>query len=493
MQKPIKIGVHALGGQGGGVLADWLVQLGTHGGHLVQATSVPGVAQRTGATVYYLEFFPESGASDAQPVLALMPVPGDVDIIVSAELMEAGRAILRGFVDAERTTLITSTHRVYAIAEKSAMGDGLASSQRMIEAARAKSARFIGFDMDALAEANGSVISSVMFGAIAGSGVLPFTRAQFEETIRASGVAVNSNLAGFAAGFDAARQNEAPLLPAQASPIVVQPRTEAGRTLHDRVITELPVAAHFLAVEGVRRLMDYQDAAYAHLYLDRLKPFSASSELSREVARALALWMSYEDTIRVADLKTRGTRFERVRGEVRAGKDQIVDTIEFMHPRYREVCETLPRKLGAWLLDSPRMEKLLAPLFRKGRFIKTTSLRGYLLLHGLSMLRHIRRATLRYAEEQDRIDAWLKGVEDAAGDSAVALELAECQRLVKGYSDTHARGLRNFALVWDAARKGRESGLAGEALAGRIRTLREAALKDEYGEALAAELNRMAA
>jgi indolepyruvate ferredoxin oxidoreductase beta subunit len=56
--QPIKIAVLAMGGEGGGVLADWIVSLGEHNGHIAQTTSVPGVAQRTGATIYYVEMFP---------------------------------------------------------------------------------------------------------------------------------------------------------------------------------------------------------------------------------------------------------------------------------------------------------------------------------------------------------------------------------------------------------------------------------------------------
>ncbi|HHR6446800.1 TPA: indolepyruvate oxidoreductase subunit beta family protein, partial [Providencia alcalifaciens] len=123
--QPIKIAILAMGGEGGGVLADWIVNLGEDNGYFAQTTSVPGVAQRTGATIYYVELFP--GADNPQtpsPVLALMPMPGDVDVVLASELMEAGRAVQRGFVTTERTTLISSTHRVYSIAEKSAMGDG---------------------------------------------------------------------------------------------------------------------------------------------------------------------------------------------------------------------------------------------------------------------------------------------------------------------------------------------------------------------------------
>ncbi len=116
----IKLAVLAVGGQGGGVITDWIVHLAERNGWYAQSTSVPGVAQRTGATIYYVEMVPERGDT---PVLSLMPAPGDVDIVLAAELMEAGRAIQRGFVTPDRTTLVTSTHRVYAMTEKIALGD----------------------------------------------------------------------------------------------------------------------------------------------------------------------------------------------------------------------------------------------------------------------------------------------------------------------------------------------------------------------------------
>ena len=50
MTQPISILLCALGGEGGGVLADWLVDVARHAGYPAQATSIPGVAQRTGAT-----------------------------------------------------------------------------------------------------------------------------------------------------------------------------------------------------------------------------------------------------------------------------------------------------------------------------------------------------------------------------------------------------------------------------------------------------------
>src|SRR5262245_13153089 len=216
--RPITIAVVALGGEGGGVLADWIVDLAQHGGYLAQATSVPGVAQRTGATVYYVELFPKAAALAAgrDPVLAPMPVRGDVYSSLASELMEAARAVERGFVTPDRTLLVASTHRVFAMTEKIALADGRADAAAMLAACRDAARQLVAFDMAALADATGSVVSAVLFGALAGSGALPFPRPAFEAAIRRGQVGVNSSLAAFAAGFEAAHEGQAPI-PAAAS------------------------------------------------------------------------------------------------------------------------------------------------------------------------------------------------------------------------------------------------------------------------------------
>src|SRR3569833_2667957 len=158
----ISIAVLALGGQGGGVLTQWIARLGRHNGYRSQATSVPGVAQRTGATVYYVELV-QCKAGDPDPVLALMPTPGDVDVVLASELMEAGRAMIRGLVSPDRTTLVSSTHRFYAITEKSTRGNRHTSSETVLAAARRHAKRFVAFDMAAAAEQAHSAISAVQF------------------------------------------------------------------------------------------------------------------------------------------------------------------------------------------------------------------------------------------------------------------------------------------------------------------------------------------
>ncbi len=154
---PLTIAAQALGGQGGGVLVDWIVDLAEANGFIAQSTSVAGVAQRTGATIYYIEMVPRSAlpADGRQPVLAQMPVPGEVDVVIASELMEAGRAVQRGFVTPERTAVIASSHRTFSADEKVVPGNGIADAAAVIQAVREQARRFICADLAALAVAAG--------------------------------------------------------------------------------------------------------------------------------------------------------------------------------------------------------------------------------------------------------------------------------------------------------------------------------------------------
>lgn len=483
--RAITIALLAMGGEGGGVLADWLVDLAEHNGFVAQATSVPGVAQRTGATLYYLEMFPRDAVpAGAQPVLALAPVPGEVDIVIASELMEGGRALQRGLVSPERTTFLVSTNRVYSMTERTAMGDGRVDADKLLEGARAAARQLVAADFAALAEDAGSPISPALYGALAASGALPFTREQFEQTIQRGGVGVKPSLKAFAAGFEAASRKtvQRPRVPQPTDP-VLGPRLAP---LAARITNEFPAATHGTLRHAVLRLADYQDIAYAGEYLDRLLPLrGADAELFDETARHLALWMSYEDAIRVADLKTRSTRFARVAGEVRLSSGQLLDINEFMHPRVEEIADILPAGLGRWLLGSKAARSLLEPFTRKGRVVKTSSLGGFLQLYTIAALRPLRRKSLRFAHEQARITEWLGQIQRlAASQPELALELARSQRLVKGYGDTHERGWGNFQRLLAVLPKLEVQPQGAQ----RLRELAGAALADDRGEALSRAL-----
>ncbi|MEQ1942085.1 indolepyruvate oxidoreductase subunit beta family protein [Mesorhizobium sp. VNQ89] len=518
----IKIAILAVGGQGGGVLSDWIVDVAERNGYLAQSTSVAGVAQRTGATIYYIEMCRDKGR---QPVFALSPSQGDVDVLIAAELMEAGRAIMRGFVTPEKTTLIASSHRIAAVSEKIEPGDGRASSAKIRETAEIASKRFIAFDMEKIAVKNGSVVSSSLFGALAGSGVLPFPRETYEATISASGRGVKASLAAFGGGYDGARGHGVeitnPVVPggpddqaAAHSPVssataadATEPvekdgpdvegprRLVAGWQELTARIEEMPEPVRDMALRGLRKVVDYQDMRYGEEYLDRLdRALLLDSEerghaLSIAAAKHLANALCYDDMIRVADLKTRSTRGARVRREVGVKGDAILQTTEYFHPRVEEFCGAMPAAIGSYIENRPKLSAFIDRRINKGRRIRTDSFTGFAMLWMIGGMRRWRRGLLRHRVEQAHLDRWCDlGLATVPQDYALAVEILNTRRLIKGYSDTHVRAQSKFDRVLSALPmlKGRSDA------ADWLRRLREAALKDEKGDMLDGALKTVA-
>ena len=485
----IKIAIMAVGGQGGGVLTGWITELAEANGWIAQSTAVAGVAQRTGATIYYIEMAPDTGRA---PVFALAPAAGDVDILIAAEWMEAGRAVQRGFVTPDRTTLITSTHRALSTAEKLVPGDGVRPSEPVAEALEASARRVIAFDLQTPAVAAGSVISASLFGALAGSDVLPFGQASFEQIIRAGGRSVEPSLAAFQAGL------AGPSAPAGARCAREGEGRPTGpegplRGLFESRIEALPDQAREMAWAGLAKVVDFQDTAYGEAYLDRVEALArldATSDKALSVASAkyVANAMTYDDLIRVADLKTRPARFDRIEAEMGPGADTMHLT-EFLHPRLEELLGVLPPRWAQAILKRGWLAGWLGRRVDRGRRVRTDTIRGFLMLWLVAGLRRWRRKSHRHAIETAHIEAWLDKVTKAAArDPALAIEILTCRRLIKGYSDTHARGGSKFDKVLSALPMldGRKDA------ADWLRRLREAALKDEDGEALDGALRTIA-
>jgi len=491
--KPLTLAIMAMGGQGGGVLADWIVGLAEEQGWMAQSTSVPGVAQRTGATIYYIEMLP--ARDGVSPIFSLMPTPGDVDVVLAAELMEAGRSVLRGLVTPDKTTLIASTHRSFAVGEKEKPGDGIGDPTVVVGATDFAARRTIAFDMDTLALRNGSVISASMFGALAAADVLPFSKEAFEATIRGGGKGVEPSLRAFNAAYERTRAKPRDEVTASAPKrFDVMPETaghpELDRLVH-RLRAEFPEVAWPLLFAGVKKLTDFQDPAYGGEYLDRVGKLHALDRgnggedrdyaFTVQSAKYVAVAMAYDDVIRVADLKTRGSRFDRVRKEVGVKQDQLLYMTEYMHPRMEEVVGTMPKTLGLWVESRPKVFAWLDRRINKGRRVQTGTLFWFLTLYTLAALRRIRRGTLRHAREIEHREAWLQTATSLLSRNYdLAVEVINNRRLVKGYSDTHARGLSKFDRVMSAlgTLADREDGAAW------MKRLRQAALLDENGIAL---------
>ena len=423
-------------------------------------------------------------------MLALIPGIGDIDVMLASELMEAGRAVAAGFVTPDRTLAIASTSRFYVMNEKIAMGDGRYDSARLAQAIEKHARENILIDMEAIARRTGAMLNAVMLGVLAGREALPIPAEAFEAAIRADGKAVESNLRGFRAGLDAARQ-AAPQTAAAAGKRA-QPAAASLAEL-EREIARMPDAARTIATEGVRRLVAYQDFAYARLYLDRLAAVrdadaraGANGQLLKETARHLAVRMSYEDVIRVAQAKIDPARRARIAAEMGIKPDDPVAISEFLKPGIEEMCSILPRSLARRILVLAERRGWLSRV-HWGMEINSASVSGYLRFMILAKLRRFRPSSFRFQEEQRAIETWLSHIVQAAALSAdLALEIAECARLIKGYGDTLKRGAANYHLI--------ETHVVIPALASAIplrqaidaiASARTAALVDPEGESLA--------
>lgn len=518
--QPISILLCALGGEGGGVLAEWLADTARRAGYPAQATSIPGVAQRTGATTYYLEFspVPASDLGGRRPVFGLNPLPGRLDLLVSSELLETARQIGNGLASSAHTRVITSSSRTLTTAEKMQMGDGRQDDAALLSIVRQHSQQHHVLDMAQLTREAGTVVSAVMLGCIAASGVLPFGRDVFEGVVRGEpgatpGKAAQASLRGFALGFEAVmRQREqtrlvAELLSTDEQTMTI-PRRDGGEKAskaQEKALATFPAPLRERIALGLARTTDYQDNAYGQLYLQRLQAVLAAEQqadpagssgyaTTHEVARWLALWMAFDDIVRVADLKSRASRWSRVHGEVKTTEGDLLKLYDHFKPGVPEFAALLPprwaTRLQRW--DRARVARGLQPWAMPLK-IGTHSVGGMLALRLLAACRRLRPLGSRYATEQALIQQWLDAVaQGLRAHAALGHEIALCGRLIKGYGSTNERGKDNLLHVLQhLATSITLSDPADRARA--IAAARTAALADEAGTQLDAALRAVGA
>lgn len=504
-QAPITLLVAALGGEGGGVLTEWLIDVARHAGYAAQATSIPGVAQRTGATTYYIEVFPVPVAElgGRRPVFSLNPVPGALDALLSSELLETARQVTNGLPSADRTLVITSSARALTTMERMQMGDGRVETADLLQLVRQFSREHQVFDMAAIAKEAGTVVSAVMLGAVAGSGLFPFRRQDYEAVVKAGGKGAEASLRGFARAYDIVSRGKvqadfvAQVLAPEAAALAPGMLTSAEAPPQHPHARDFPQPAGEMFALGYARVLEYQGRAYAELYAERLRSVLAAEReadpqaahahaITREMARWLALWMAFDDIVRVADLKSRASRWRRVQGEVKAGGDDLLKLYDHFKPGVPEFAALLPQglahRLVAW--DRRRVARGAQPWAMPLK-IGTHSVLGMLALRALASLKWLRTRGSRFAAEQRMIDKWLHGVvEGTRRDWQLGHEIALCGRLIKGYGATNERGKENLLHVLDHLAHGGRAEDAAKA----VREAREAALADDAGKALDATL-----
>ena len=426
--------IAAMGGEGGGVLSQWIASALEEAGWRVQYTAIPGVAQRTGATTYYIEAVPGTALIEGEPVLSLLPMPGKVDVAIVTELAEIARMIERGFVTPERTVLIGSTHRVYSTSEKMAMGDGRMPDAPALEAARARAKSAVLADFAALARDAGAVINAAVYGAFARANPLGLDRSRFLRVL-GDGAA---NIRGFEEGWAAAGSERRPASASAIASLAVPPEFAAR-------IAALPEQARDIANLAVARLIEYQDVDYATMFLDRLDSLGCrDGAFLAEAARHLANRMAWHDIARVAQLKRDPARIASIAAAQKPGPHDVVAIAEVFSPGPDEIAAMLPpalaARLRAWAAKNNRRERFTIPLT-----LKTSSVHGQIVLALLARMKNRRRKSDRFAHEQRDIETWLDAVRRAAAVSPRAgCEAAGLARLLKGYGETAERGGASF-------------------------------------------------
>lgn len=510
MTQPVSILLCALGGEGGGVLANWLIDVARLADYQAQATSIPGVAQRTGATTYYLEIYPiqRTELEGRMPVLGLNPLPGRLDALVSSELLETARQIANGLASNDRTCVISSSSRTLTTAEKMVMGDGRQDDGALMGVIAENSLRHHVLDMARICQETGTLVSAVMLGAIAASGLLPFSRAHYECVLAGKSASAKASLRGFEMAFDhvSKQKEQAQYLEKVWSPSISQSEPlsseqdnnsdfNAQAKVPQQVLAEFPADMRKVLALAYNRVAQYQGQAYAQLLIERLRKIkqqenggdstNGSCPVTAESTRWLALWMAYDDIIQVAFLKSRAHRWQRVSEEVKLQEGELLKIYDHFKPGVLELAAMLPVSWAQALLkwDKQRIANGKGPWSMPIKLARH-SVWGMLSLRFLSLLRVFRPYGHRYITEQALIEEWLSGIGRAFSVSPLlALEVARCGQLIKGYGSTNERGKENLLHILHTVCLPNSAKSVAEQISA-VAQIRKAALQDEAGQQL---------
>ncbi len=448
----VSILIAALGGEGGGVLMNWIVKSAREYECGVQATSVPGVAQRTGATSYYIELSHQSSKNKLKTNFSLMPMAGRVDLVVASELLEAARMMEKGFIS-KKTTLITSNSRIFTNLEKMHKSDGRYDSQTILEAAKQLSHRLITLDLHDIAIRHNTIISAPMFGALSAANILPWNL-EYSKKIISSEQNSKNNTLSFASAAKIVLSGEETKIDEK---VILEEKDNAidFSLNYDGV---LPKDISLYTNLGYKRCIEFQNKNYGNLYILRVNFFLkhlvkddfTNLKAVSESIRVLALWMTYEDIPRVASIKKSKLRFQSVKEELKLEPNQTYKIFDYFRPSAKEIKAILPSFLGNFV---EKIINILGKIFygKKGVRVVSNTISGFLILSLLSSLSLIRKYSSRYKAEQNAINNWMEMMSKAFSYSAQYAEaLASLPRLLKGYGDTWDVGIERYNLLLDS-------------------------------------------
>jgi hypothetical protein len=204
-----------------------------------------------------------------------------------------------------------------------------------------------------------------------------------------------------------------------------------------------------VVVECVHQLVDYQGTGYAHLYLDRLKRFvgrrNVDDALLTAIARLMAMRMSYDDPIRMAQRKLAEV-------EIRQNRPQDTFADDVRKLRLDEMVASLPGMVA---------DPVLAILEWKGwlhmpvtRRFSTESRWSIRRLRIEASLRRWRLHSVRYAQERVWVERWLHMIDRSLTKRPEAVfAIVETATMVQGYGHPYRQGLADWHLIIDGLAK----------------------------------------
>jgi hypothetical protein len=243
----------------------------------------------------------------------------------------------------------------------------------------------------------------------------------------------------------------------------------------------LPDGAAAVVSEGIHRLIDYQGPGYAQLYVDRLRRFIGRQDVDDamfgEIARLMTMRMSYEDPIRIAQLRL--AEFESGAGDPRT---QSTDDISKF--RLDELIGALPALVAEPVLDALEWvgwaHKPVSIRF------STRSRWGIRRLKIEASLRRWRLFSVRYAKERAWVERWLHMISRSlAKQPKAASAMVQTATLIQGYGDAYRQGLAAWHAIIDGLAKPTFDGVLPLAnLAAAVTEARGAVMPDPRQTAL---------
>lgn len=221
--------------------------------------------------------------------------------------------------------------------------------------------------------------------------------------------------------------------------------------LAQEVAQNWPTRLQPILIEALYQLSDYQNTAYARRYLELVEEVyrleregETSFKLTETYAKTLAMRMTYEDAVRVAMLKLRPGRLERIRQEMKVGPGQVLQVVDYLKPDAAEVYGIFPNALVSPLLFLGKVTGIGFYLGKKHftleQHVSTTSVRGYLTFRFLTAFKPLRLSSYRFRQEWKLIEAYTRQVRQYSQQNyELGVLAAESGRLVKGYGDTRRK------------------------------------------------------